>query len=462
MGQHFARPRSQICEGTHSEWSAYGPIPTDGLDNLIPKPRRLTSRAVTSRANCAQTTEDQIDCSLTLLLPADSLFHLRLEPVVLDANLRILALHQPDVGTQTHTVMQFATRRQASCTYCRNARRSHWHVCTHCRVISQNLSRNSFQRRFQQEMIRCATAAVPHSLGLGLGLGLAFGLLPLLPPCCCCTRKLILFLRLLFCRLDLGSVSVFRRDSSNPEFLEQHRSHLQCRRNQNATRCQKVGVQCTTQPRSRGREQGSEKWCKLLSPCDQHALVFPLLLGADQPVAADFRVHSCSAVAMARECISSVAARSWAGLRKDCKLSHSHLLDLCELCLSVRSLLHIFLGNVNHPALSNSQQPVHIYTKNENSNQVTRDDSATASGPYMSERIEELLCSMLFVSIACCALCCASSVSHRHLMPLSSSLQASFGSICSPLCSTVTSTGGVKVWVRLKLDFGPTAQHCNQ
>ena len=57
---------------------------------------------------------------------------------------------------------------------------------------------------------------------------------------------------------------------------------------------------------------------------------------------------------------------------------------------------------------------------------------------------------------------CASSVSHRHLMPLSSSLQASFGSICSPLCSTVTSTGGVKVWVRLKLDFGPTAQHCNQ
>lgn len=54
----------------------------------------------------------ECDCLLTLLFPTDSLFHFGLEPVVLDANLGILALNQPDAAAQSYAVMQLATKKQ--------------------------------------------------------------------------------------------------------------------------------------------------------------------------------------------------------------------------------------------------------------------------------------------------------------------------------------------------------------
>lgn len=92
------------------------------------------------------------------------------------------------------------------------------------------------------------------------------------------------------------------------------------------------------------------------------------------------------------------------GSAKDWKLSHSHLLDLCELCLPVRSLLHIFLGNVNHPALNNSQQPVHIPT----TRTAIRSHGTTVRQRVGLICLNESRSFCALVSVACCALCLAS------------------------------------------------------
>ena len=72
MGLHFAWPRSQICEGTHSEWSAYGPMPTQRQASLIPESPGSHSVAVLSHAGCTSTIQEHISQNVTARSPCSS------------------------------------------------------------------------------------------------------------------------------------------------------------------------------------------------------------------------------------------------------------------------------------------------------------------------------------------------------------------------------------------------------
>ena len=114
MGRHFARPSSQMCDGTHSEWSAYGPIPADELDSLIPTPRRLHSRAVAWRVVPVVLRL----CKNRLFVRSPCSSHPIVSFTVVLSRLLLIQIwaYSPCTNQTRAHVMQFATRRQESST----------------------------------------------------------------------------------------------------------------------------------------------------------------------------------------------------------------------------------------------------------------------------------------------------------------------------------------------------------